>query len=297
MTDRTDAPEPAAQAPGAPDVASPTDQAPPSVSWVAPSDPAPAAPVRFRSASTRATVLLILLGLNIVASLIASLIILSGKSALTDYEAGTGGIDRLDAFDSAFATFGLVEIAVFVGAAIAWLAWQSRTVDNEDALGIGHSDVSPRWSIGWWLIPIANLFMPYRALREIQRRYAGGAAIGGGLAIVWWIAWVANNIVSNVVGRLWVAADTFDTLQSALSIYLVSEGLTILAAVLAILLVRGIQARADALASSAAGGADVQRGPAAMPDAAPPDEVAMPDTAPPEPALDAHPTPDAQPTA
>ena len=230
---------------GAEPVSSPPQ---PPVSWVAPPPVPTRGPTRFRSASTRATVLTIALGLNVVVSVIAAAIILSGKSALAAYEAGTGGIEALDAFDTAFGTLGLVEIVVFVATVVAWLAWQSRTVDNEDALGIGPSDITPRWSIGWWLIPFANLFMPYRAHREIQRRYARGAAVGGGLALAWWLAWIANNIGSTIAGRFWVAAETFDELQSALSMYLVSEALTILAAVLAIWLVRGIQRQADALA-------------------------------------------------
>ena len=188
-----------------------------------------------------------------VVVLIASVgISLWGKSTITGFEAGDQTLTDLEQFDAIFALSGVFGLAVYVPTVIAWLAWSSRTVDNEDALGIGPSKISPRWAMGWWFVPIANLVMPYRVHREIFDRYHAGIAAGAGIVIVWWLVYLADNIFANVVGRVWIAAETFPELQTGLTLYAVSDVVTAVSAILAIVLVQRIQRRADVLASRGA---------------------------------------------
>lgn len=65
-------------------------------------------------------------------------------------------------------------LQTMVGAAlivnfIMLMFWIWRTVRNTGLLGIRNMTYSPGWSIGWWFIPLANLFAPYMALSEIYR--------------------------------------------------------------------------------------------------------------------------------
>lgn len=185
-----------------------------------------------------------LLVVNLVLAVGAVLVELSGKSAIDAFETGLGSIESLEAFDAQFSAVAFAQVGVYVLAAIAWVAWQSRTIDNEDALGIGPSPISPRRSIGWWFIPFANLVMPYRSHRDIDRRYSSGAASRGWLVPAWWTMFIVGGLVANGVGRLWEAAETIEEVQTALTLYVVSDALTIVTAVLAITMIREIQSRA-----------------------------------------------------
>jgi len=50
----------------------------------------------------------------------------------------------------------------------------------------------------WWLVPIADLWMPYRVVREVQLRMDPASHRGSGawLARAWWIAWLSNSIAA-----------------------------------------------------------------------------------------------------
>jgi Domain of unknown function (DUF4328) len=224
--------------------AGPVKAAAPEVGWVSSTMTEPGGPHPYRSASTRARVLVFFLGANAVVSVVAALIVMYGKAALQAFEAGTGGIEGVQTFDDLFGTFGLVELVIATW--IAWLAWESRAVDNVYPLGAGPIAFTPNWAMAWWFIPLANLVMPYRVHRDLHRRY--GVRIGGWLVLAWWWAYLINNVFGTLVGRMWQAAEGFDQLQTALTMYLASEGLTILAATLAIVLIVGIERRAGALA-------------------------------------------------
>ncbi len=133
----------------------------------------------------------------------------------------------------------------FLATAVAFLAWLSRSVDNVPKLGGGVPAITPRWSIGWWFVPFANLFKPYQVIKDLSDRMATAKRGGGdGLVLLWWIAWVASAIAGTVLLRLPEPA-TLDQLGGWIAANLVVDVTTVAAAVLAILLVREIQARSD----------------------------------------------------
>jgi hypothetical protein len=218
--------------------------------WV----PPPALPARkpspFRSAGVRARWLLWLLWANVVLAIVGVAISSWGKFLLAEFEAERATIADLDRFDSIFALSGTIESAAFIAGAVAWLAWSSRTIDNEDALGIGPSSVTPALSIAWWFLPFANLVMPYLTHKEIYERYHRGLAVGAGIVLVWWLVYLANGVIGVIILGTWTAAETFDQLQSGLTMYVVSDLVAVCAALIAIVMVRRIQTRADVLAAT-----------------------------------------------
>ena len=203
----------------------------------------------YRSAATRAKVLIALLWVSLAASLVAVATNVWGLLTTDAFLADRATLADLEAFDAGFATVGLAETAIFLITAVAWLAWQSRTVDNEAPLAIGPSPWSPAMSIVWWFVPLANLVQPYRIHADIHRRYV--ATQGTGLVLVWWLVWMASNLVTNAAGRYWLIAETFDQLQIGLYIWLVGDILGAVSAVPALILVRRIQACAEVLSTGA----------------------------------------------
>jgi hypothetical protein len=109
---------------------------------------------------------------------------------------------RLDAWASAYDLSWSLSSLMLIVSGIAFLAWQSRVVENVPALGAGQPMASPRWSIAWWFIPIANVWMPYRVVADLWHRL-GTTRAGrrSTLVLVWWVLWLAGDLVWAVAGR------------------------------------------------------------------------------------------------
>lgn len=91
--------------------------------------------------------------------------------------------------------------------------------------------IKPGWAVGWFFVPIANLFMPYQGVKETwqESHEAAGlyeAAADSSLLRWWWGLWIATNILGNVTfmlgggssGEGLESAGYFDLLSSALNI-------------------------------------------------------------------------------
>ena len=58
---------------------------------------------------------------------------------------------------------------VWLVATIFFLVWQYRIRENYDRLQVRSMNHSPLMNVLWWMIPVANLFMPYLVLQELWR--------------------------------------------------------------------------------------------------------------------------------
>ena len=129
---------------------------------------------------------------------------------------------------------------------------------------------SPGWAIGGWFIPIGNLFIPYGVVvqawnRSIPSDNPGPEATeedvvasspldisnlqpnpdykGSGFILVWWLVWVASELLSNYDYRLYMRAETLEDLHNSAGWTILSEAVAAIAAVLAIIVVRKITQR------------------------------------------------------
>jgi hypothetical protein len=97
--------------------------------------------------------------------------------------------------------------AVMLAAEIVWLFWQHHATENIWARGYGDLQIRPGWAVGWWFIPIANLFMPCVAMLELDRRSTpdGTARRASPVIGIWWAAWLACSLAP-LVGYVAVVA-------------------------------------------------------------------------------------------
>jgi uncharacterized protein DUF4328 len=170
-------------------------------------------------------------------------------------EAGLVSDAEANAFDSIFGMSGVAQAAVILATAVAFLAWLSRIVENIPLLGGGQPLASPRAAIGWWFVPFANLVQPFRIVADAYRRLATAQpAPGLWLVTLWWLLWIVGNLVSNVALRVVLQENpTIADLRLEFLAYAVSDVLTAVAAVLAVIVVRRMQRWADDRAATASG--------------------------------------------
>ncbi len=65
---------------------------------------------------------------------------------------------------------------------------------------------SPAWSVGWWFVPIMDLFKPYLVVKEIYRLSHAigreGADAKPYLLQLWWLFWILRYVVA--VAATWL---------------------------------------------------------------------------------------------
>jgi len=111
-----------------------------------------------------------------------------------------------DAASRAVATYdfgvmivGLLQLVLFVGVAVLFLRWIYRANDNARRLGAEGMRFTPGWSVGWYFIPIASLWKPYQAMKELwlasrnPRDWQNQTR--GAVLPWWWLFWLLGTIV------------------------------------------------------------------------------------------------------
>jgi hypothetical protein len=103
---------------------------------------------------------------------------------------------------------GLLSGAISIGTIIVFLIWTHQAAKNVRAFGQQMLEFTPGWAVGWWFIPFANYWFPYKALREIWKASdpeAVGAESNGGTAWssrpvgslfpLWWTTYLINGFI------------------------------------------------------------------------------------------------------
>jgi Domain of unknown function (DUF4328) len=151
----------------------------------------------------------------------------------------------------------LAQLALLAAACVFFLRWFHRAYAN-----LGHLDAEQlrygrRWAIGAWFVPILNLFRPKQMADDIWRVSDPRRAPGEGwrdakvpsLLSWWWATFLLAGLLGNLAGSGgYDAADISDLKASAIK-FLVADAVSIVAAVLAILVVSRITERQEARAS------------------------------------------------
>ena len=83
--------------------------------------------------------------------------------------------------------FAVVGIGILTG--IAWMVWQHRAHANRSAMA---DDALKPTVVWWWLVPIASLFMPFLAIRDL----AAGDNDRPGVRKWWWASYLLFGVVS-----------------------------------------------------------------------------------------------------
>jgi Domain of unknown function (DUF4328) len=132
-----------------------------------------------------------------------------------------------------FEAIGIGQVLLLLPTAILFIAWLHRAYGWMPEVGS-----TPRfkrwWTIVGWLIPIVNFFRPKQIVDELWKAGHKPALTVPGFVHLWWGAWIADLLLSNVVERLYATADTLSEIRLASLGHLVVDVLDIAAALLAI---------------------------------------------------------------
>jgi hypothetical protein len=133
---------------------------------------------------------------------------------------GMQGAHRLQvALDIGYGALMLVNIVLFC-------CWLHRAASNVVALGAHGLESSPGWTIGWFFVPVANLVMPYRAMREVWQASRAPAqwatARVGPALLTWWVLQVLSSFLGRVKSVMLHDAHTVDEVLRASTLEVVT---------------------------------------------------------------------------
>ena len=147
-------------------------------------------------------------------------------------------------------TFDLAGLASLLITSALFLSWFHRAYRNAFALGADNLQFSPGWAVGWWFVPVACFWMPYRAAVEIWKTsaslqhelspgHSSRADAAPTLISVWWVTWLLSVALVNLNALL------SDPSASPSLLWLLASASVVVAAVLSILVVRSVSKRQD----------------------------------------------------
>lgn len=143
---------------------------------------------------------------------------------------------------------GLITVAVYIATVVVFLMWLYRVSNNVAAFGQPRQ-TSAGWAVGSFFVPIANLFIPYQAIKEIWQKSDptptdafSYAMSPPGFFPAWWGFWLASNVTSNIYFRMTMAEAP---VEGSAMVGILSEVLSIAAAAFAIQVVKAIDRRQE----------------------------------------------------
>ncbi|WP_328670265.1 DUF4328 domain-containing protein [Streptomyces sp. NBC_00322] len=152
--------------------------------------------------------------------------------------------------DTAGVTQGIAQLATL----FVFLGWFQRARNNA---GVFAPDLQRRgagWATGGWFVPFGNLYIPRAITADIwaaSRRdpYGTGKQEPHTVVNAWWTAWLATNLINPVAGRQYASADTPDAFRAGADVFVLGGILDIVAALLAIVVVRRLTRMQNAKAA------------------------------------------------
>jgi len=212
--------------------------------------------IPFQSGHQRAVWTIALFGFVILAEAAFAVNCVLQYELLSDIQRGEKfPLETLQANDARYAFTARIVLLLLFPTTIAFLMWTHRAYRNLPALGANRLDHTPGWAVGWFFVPFANLVKPYQVVAEIWRNsdpQAIGAPYGAASVapvVYWWTAFLARGILSQFGVMLYKVAPERQTLQNLMNATmsdLVVRVVTIIAALLAILVVHTIDKNQDA---------------------------------------------------
>ena len=264
----------------APPVAA-TDAHVPQIAYASGSLPAP-----YASAMPRAKVVIAVSWAMIAVQALMVWPHVEDVRAWRNYAAGVeaaedaGVLLGMTAPDLAAVLLGLLFLVLAVVSVVFWMMWVHRTYRNLPALGAAGLNYSPGWAVGYYFIPILNLFRPYQVMGETWRasdlRYGGGVewkTLSAPALIGWW--W-ALHLVSSVVSLASFRVGLrYEDPRTLLAVAWVDLGMLAFDSVLLILEIRLVQALTDLQERRADAVGAVPAGPVAPPQTSQPNRPVM----------------------
>ena len=204
------------------------------------------------------TALTVLFSCLVAAGVFVAIALLHRLSVLDDFEShgfSFAWLRRAEDSDDLVGAAASVYLLLTIATGTVFIVWMFRAAKNHEALARTNPRFGPGWSIGAWFIPFANFVIPVLIMQDLWR---GGdperpradanwrQSRGSGLIVWWWAMYLAALLVYvDRVDNDNDAVNTVADLKRANSVAALGAVFVVVAAILAILVVRRVTRRQD----------------------------------------------------
>lgn len=124
------------------------------------------------------------------------------NSVIRGYLGGTADDAALTQSDTitAAASFSLLAVLIIVyciNGRFLFLASRNAAAIKPDSAAI-----TPGWAVGWYAVPIANLWMPFTAMKQTWTRTVSKDGDVPGWLMIWWLSWAAVNVLDRGLSQM-----------------------------------------------------------------------------------------------
>lgn len=160
-------------------------------------------------------------------------------------DVGQGTLDRSDILT---AVAGFLQALILLATAVVFIIWFHRVRVNGEIMRPDAFVQKRGWAIGAWFIPIGNLFLPFQIAKQTWTASTQLGPDGSFREVsaaplnAWWALWASSLVLDRVFSLMYKGADTPEALRDASAVGMVTDLVTVAAAVLAIVFVRKLTA-------------------------------------------------------
>jgi len=186
--------------------------------------------------------------LSLVSTGMLNSFIISMENGL--YYDNTLMMQKAEAHDLRESIIALFFIVINIVCIISFLRWTYKSSQISHLSGAKDLKFSPGWSVGWFFIPIATLWKPYQAFKQIYQvsiQVVDWKNVSiPSEARWWWGLFILTSIINNFLFRIYLSMDVYENSAIFSTIFIIEiivatiETITIL---IIIKLVKGISQR------------------------------------------------------
>jgi hypothetical protein len=188
--------------------------------------------------------------LLITGIVIDSFAILSASAQYRLLACAAAGVRITESEDAANAArqrlSGVSQALAFSVTAVWWLMWFHRAYGNLRLMGTKEADHSPGWAVGYWFVPVMNLFRPHQLTKELWLRSKTLNTLESlppvPIITLWWYLYVLSGLLGSTQFRWSLRAHDISAFQELTILSIVNDGVGIVAAALAVAIVTRIDA-------------------------------------------------------
>ncbi|KOG30540.1 hypothetical protein AQJ84_00330 [Streptomyces resistomycificus] len=147
---------------------------------------------------------------------------------------------RLDAAYSLYESAGDFQSVVYLPCAIVFVVWFFWTRRNTGLLAPDRFSKGPGWAIGAWLIPLVNLWLPYRIAVDMWGAATPLPTDGEPYRAsiwpvnLWWGLFVSSTLFRRYAASRYESAEALTEIRAAVTQYMAADVLSAAAAVAAV---------------------------------------------------------------
>lgn len=133
-----------------------------------------------------------------------------------NFESEEAILSAAEANDLRQLVIGFTQMSVAIAIGILSVIWLYRGNANVRALGATGLKFSPGWMVGWYFVPIANLWKPYQGMKELWQASTNQKAWPGSFVPSvlgwWWAFFLIQQSLGKAAFRQALRAEDFDEL-------------------------------------------------------------------------------------